>query len=691
MTTTELKSKSPKTRKGNGTSRVSRSSIACSRCHGSKVKCDFSIHGSPCSRCKERGATDCRKIQSRRGTYDREEWLKKVRARKQEEEHNHQMGIQSERVVSCQSPSSSSSLSSRDDSTSPLMVIEPTQDAAGYEELDWKTMLETFLGRQRSVVNKNPISYSGWSYAMSLLLQNSKPRNIDIRLESHQRDMASRPDHSARMTATKLALLASESCFAKPDRAVLNQFIASYLGKVHPVFPILDRTELMRLYRADQVPWLLLQSICFATVTHCTLDVLYRDSHCGSTRRDARALFYRRAKSLFDVGYEKDKITLIQSSILLSFWGGGQPHDCWNTFSWLNTAVDIAESLGMHRDALPSHLDDSEKALWRRIWWVLVVRDGFCAALLGKPLRINMSQCDVEHLRLDDFDRDHDLLSDVAGLSGGLVHVQGLYLIETTKLSLIFRDIISAQSTNDGVTTPFVLTTLKRLDQWRGSLPSCLNTYTLTSDVTILASALSLIYYYSLIYLHQMSLQCTLPSSTIEIAHDAVNQITEMGSTLVTRSQIADLPQDAFGSFFTATVFLVTLIRGGSGDARLHRMQLKVCEMIVHQAQEVWDHAGWILPLCDGLWQMLDEIPPSTTGLRTETEMEPLVNDAELDDFVSNLGTPWTPAVAPSENDVVESVASGALLDKGETELNMFHEMDELLNDLDAFSSVLGM
>ncbi|KAK9427089.1 hypothetical protein V1505DRAFT_381360 [Lipomyces doorenjongii] len=73
----------------------------------------------------------------------------------------------------------------------------------------------------------------------------------------------------------------------------------------------------------------------------------------------------------------------------------------------------------------------------------------------------------------------------------------------------------------------------------------------------------------------------------------------------MTQSQISDLPQDACGSFFMAIVFLFTLIRSSSGD-------------------ELWDHANWILQLCDGLWQILDEIPPSTTVLRTETEMEPL-------------------------------------------------------------------
>ncbi|KAK9321382.1 hypothetical protein V1517DRAFT_347313 [Lipomyces orientalis] len=110
----------------------------------------------------------------------------------------------------------------------------------------------------------------------------------------------------------------------------------------------------------------------------------------------------------------------------------------------------------------------------------------------------------------------------------------------------------------------------------------------------------------------------------------------------------------------------------------------------IHQAQEVWDHAYWILPLCDGLRQILDEILASITGPRPETEMEPLADDVDLNSFISRLEMSWSPTVAQTENDVAESLARGALLGKGEIALNMFNETDELLNELDVFST-LGM
>ncbi|KAK9350615.1 fungal-specific transcription factor domain-containing protein [Lipomyces doorenjongii] len=686
--------------KGKGTGRGSRSSIACTKCHASKIKCDVSIHGSPCSRCKERGVIDCELIQSRRGTYDRKEWLKKVKARKEKEERERQMKMQSEIVISCQSPSPSPS-SSDDCSLSPpppSQVIEPVQTAAAFEKPSWNLIIESFLDPQKPVVDKTPVSYFGESFPMSFLLQNqhSKPGHIRLRRSSDEHDQATPAKHPKHITVAKLAFLADEKCFSKPDRAVLHQLVTSYFHKVHSVFPILDRTSFLRLYKADKVPWLLLQSICFAAATYGPVNVLCRDSKCGSTRREARMIFYRRAKLLFDFCYETDKITLVQSAILLSFWGG-QPHDYWNTFSWLNTAVNIAESLGMHRAVRASDLEDSEKALRRRIWSVLVVRDSFSAALLGKPLRINMSQCDVQPLQLSDFESDGDPPDDGDKPFGGHVRAHGMYVIEMTKLSMILRDIVSARSAN-AISTTFVLAVLKRLDSWQASLPLCLDLDKClsTSDLSVLASALSVMYYHNVIYLYQVSLPSVM---SYTIAQAALNQITEIGSNLVTRSEITDMPQDAFGSFFMAMVLSFTLLQTRTGHGRLHRTQLKVCEMIVYQAQECWDHADWILPLCDALWRKLDPISLTATSnetVKTEPTIDPLMNDAEFDEIVNNIDMHLNPSVvASAEKDLFEPVGSidgdNAMLRAGETELNVFNEMDEFFTDMDTFSSVFGM
>ncbi|KAK9427091.1 fungal-specific transcription factor domain-containing protein, partial [Lipomyces doorenjongii] len=486
---------------------------------------------------------------------------------------------------------------------------------------------------------KRPLLYFGESFPVSWLLQKvqkeqpgqiciARPRLTEIYGDSGEGDASVEEppliilqgaEHPAHMTPAKIIYLTSESCFTKPSNEAAEQLFTTYFQKVHHVYPIINRPDFARLYEQDKVPWLLFHSICFAAASHCPIGVLCREGG-HSARREARMDFYRRAKSLFDLSYERNKIVLIQSAMLLSFWGG-EPDDYWNTVSWINMAVNIAESLGMHRAVSSANLGDEDRSLWRRIWWCLVSRDSFCAALLGKPQRINVSQCDVEPLSLDDFLYD----ADAAPLSlwGHRRKEYGLYVIENAKLSQILRSIVQAR---DGhrIDTDFVLAMHRALQDWEENMPDELRVHTLSPDspIFVYGAALSLIYNHHLVYLHQ-----TAPpdcSISLEIAHEAVSNIAEFGSTLATISVIPFMPHDTLASFFVAIVMLFTQMQQKSNVSpdrlRLFRMQLKICEMIVHQAQDHWDHADWILAISDGLRHRFMEVAGSNGSGRNSCD-----------------------------------------------------------------------
>ncbi|KAK9234340.1 hypothetical protein V1525DRAFT_66082 [Lipomyces kononenkoae] len=145
--------------------RGSRSSIACKVCHTSKIKCDVSTHGSPCSRCQERGVIVCELIQSRRGTYDRKEWLKKVKARKEVEERERRTKkMQCEIAFGCQSPNACSYYSS-----STPTVIGHIQTAPSFEKPTGKLMPSLSLCDQhQSVAEQTAVTLYG---SKRLLLQ----------------------------------------------------------------------------------------------------------------------------------------------------------------------------------------------------------------------------------------------------------------------------------------------------------------------------------------------------------------------------------------------------------------------------------------------------------------------------------------------------------------------------------------
>ncbi|KAK9321575.1 fungal-specific transcription factor domain-containing protein [Lipomyces orientalis] len=470
---------------------------------------------------------------------------------------------------------------------------------------EWSIYFKSFFDNVAATAGKRTILYFGESFPVSWLLQHLQKIKGQIRIERPRITEVHVPPgkHPPDVEEAKIAYLSSQGCFIKPPPEVVHQLFATYFETVHNVYPILNRNDFMNQYKANHVPWLLFHSILFAASSYCRISLLCSDG-LYRTRREARMNFYRRAKSLFDLSYEKNKIALIQSALLLSFWGGS-PDDYWNSISWINMAVNIAESLGMHRSTSTLDIAVDERALWRRIWWCLVARDSFCASLQGKPLRINLSQCDVEPLSLADFDSDCNPPG--TDIWGTRCIEHALYVIENCKLSLILRTIVQARDTRY-IDTEFVLHMHKELQDWVHQMPDQLKVHLVSpeSPAYVFCAALSLVYNHHLIYLHQTAPpECEI---SLPVAKEAVSNIAEFGSTLVTLSVIPFIPQDSLASFFMAIVMLFTQMQDEKSEDRmgLLRMQLNVCEMIVHQSQDHWDHADWILAISESLRQKLD-------------------------------------------------------------------------------------
>ncbi|KAK9427521.1 fungal-specific transcription factor domain-containing protein [Lipomyces doorenjongii] len=559
------------------------------------------------------------------------------------------------------------------------------QSCDAQQSKEWSLYFKSFFDNVAATAGKRTALYFGESFPVSWLLYHLQKIRGQIRIDRPRITEVYVPPgkHPPDMTEAKIIYLTSQACFVKPPSDVVDQLIAAYFQTVHNVYPIINRGEFMKLYKADRIPWLLFHSILFAASSHCPISLLCRED-LNSTRREARMNFYRRAKSIFDLSYEKNKITLLQSALLLSFWGG-PPDDYWNSISWINMAVNIAESLGMHRSMSSLDIADDERALWRRIWWCLVARDSFCASLQGKPLRINLSQCDVEQLVLTDFDSDCDPPGTHTWGARRIEH--GLYVIENIKLSLILRAIVQARDTRC-IDTEFVLDMHKELQTWEHQMPNELRVPVVSpeSPLYVFCAALSLVYNHHLIYLHQ-----TAPSEceiSLSVAQEAVSNIAEFGSMLVTLSVIPFIPQDSLASFFMAIVMLFAQMQGQKSEERmrLFRMQLNICEMIVHQSQDHWDHADWILAISESLRQKLDfgcinsnnsDLPAQmlTVGVcRADDKVNTAsgqgivsktsATEMDYDELVRNLDTPNFLAISPEGDTGLESLHLFSLLER---------------------------
>jgi hypothetical protein len=106
---------------------------------------------------------------------------------------------------------------------------------------------------------------------------------------------------------------------------------------------------------------------------------------------------------LFDFDTEEDSISLIQGLLLLSFWhdSADSPTNCWH---WVTVSLNWAMRTGLFNEQIEDTLDPSARAVRRRTWWGLYVRDRLTALWMQQPPRINDGSFNIPLLTPADFD-----------------------------------------------------------------------------------------------------------------------------------------------------------------------------------------------------------------------------------------------------------------------------------------------
>lgn len=153
------------------------------------------------------------------------------------------------------------------------------------------------------------------------------------------------PDPSGVSSAT-MRYLRDQGALTLPDLQTCVPALQAYFKWFHPCFPIVDREEVIRRLAAMDISRTLLQAMLFVGATYCE-DETIRDMGFGD-RLEAKRTLYGKARMLFHADWEKDRITLIQSLFLISFWRGG-PEDIRDVRYWLGVVLTLAESHGLHR------------------------------------------------------------------------------------------------------------------------------------------------------------------------------------------------------------------------------------------------------------------------------------------------------------------------------------------------------
>ncbi|KAK6371638.1 hypothetical protein LTS17_008890 [Exophiala oligosperma] len=211
-----------------------------------------------------------------------------------------------------------------------------------------------------------------------------------------------------RIAMEDLEYLQRKGAFIIPEPGLRNELLRCYVQYVHPFLPLLDLQEFLAIVQRDQptdtASLLLFQAVMFAATAY--IDMRYLVAQGYVTRKAARKAFFQRVKLLYDFDYEVDRVTVVQSVLLMTYWyeNPDDPKDVWH---WLGVAISVARTIGLNCDTSNAPLMSSQQCrLWKRIWWCCYMRDRLIAIGMRRPMRISNGDSDVPMLELADFETE---------------------------------------------------------------------------------------------------------------------------------------------------------------------------------------------------------------------------------------------------------------------------------------------
>lgn len=204
-----------------------------------------------------------------------------------------------------------------------------------------------------------------------------------------------------------LAYLDQRGAFMIPESGLRNELLRCYVQFVHPYLPLLDLQDFLATVEKndsnDTLSLLLFQAVMFAATGF--IDMRYLLAQGYDSRKAARRAFFQRAKLLYDFDYETNRVTVVQSVLLMTYWYEA-PDDTKDIWHWLGIAVSLARTIGINCDTSAAGMNIKTRRLWRRIWWCCFLRDRLISLGMRRPMRIPEKEFDLPMLELEDFETE---------------------------------------------------------------------------------------------------------------------------------------------------------------------------------------------------------------------------------------------------------------------------------------------
>ncbi|GAB7361017.1 hypothetical protein MBLNU230_g1060t1 [Neophaeotheca triangularis] len=445
--------------------------------------------------------------------------------------------------------------------------------------------------------------------------------------------------------ADDMSYLERKGALTVPAQPLRDQLLGCYAEFVHPFMPLLNLHDIVAIIDSNgadnQISLLLFQAIMFAGIA--TVDVKYLKAVGYNGRRDARRDFFQKARLLYDFDYEIDRIPLIQSLLLMTYWYE-TPDDQKDSHHWMGIAVSLSHTIGLHRDPTKSSMDPARQSLWKRIWWSTYMRDRLIALGMRRPTKIKNKDFDVPMLTEDDFETT--VLPDGPSCIPASCTIMrdaekqrqsAVMCVEKAKLCICVSDVLSVQYSvlhnnhgvlnEEGSTRTTMMLVAKKLEpeidevqmcndqlqKWKEELapeaqyvtPTATDVKAGNGDLILNRSLLHMVYYATLSALHRPQVLPSsggVPRSTktdiLEISRKAVRlaagEITSLANTLYNLNLVRFLPTTGITVLLPAIIIHLLDIKAPEESTRRVSLQgFCQCMQIMSQLRDIYAAADY--------------------------------------------------------------------------------------------------
>ncbi|KXJ85720.1 fungal-specific transcription factor domain-domain-containing protein [Microdochium bolleyi] len=203
------------------------------------------------------------------------------------------------------------------------------------------------------------------------------------------------------MSDAVVRFLQDAGAFELPCLSTQKLLLKAFFDFVQPALPVTSYQQYEDVFDVQHggISLLLYVAMLFAGSLYADQVQLSLDGY--TDRWQLMQDLFEKAKNLYNMDYEQDRLALVQCSLLMSLWSERTLSNQQSSFYWMNIAISIAHDMNLHTEASSRGLKARASQLRRKLWWCCVMRDSLIA--LGRCSAPQIRDHDVPMLRVADF------------------------------------------------------------------------------------------------------------------------------------------------------------------------------------------------------------------------------------------------------------------------------------------------